>query len=747
MDWKQQTEENYKEIVNKVKSYKPNADFRLIDRAWKTAYNAHEGIFRESGEPYIIHPLSVVAILADLQMDEQSIVAGFLHDVVEDVDEYTIETIRNNFGNEISLLVDGLTKLSNQDFDLNNAPAENSSDEEYHALALKKKTPFSRNAADMRKIFVAMSQDMRVMVIKLADRLHNLQTLDSLSKERQKKMAKETIEIFAPIAHRLGIYSLKAQLEDLAFKYLYPEEYYDLANKVNKTKEQRHYILDEAVKQVTKVLEQNNIKAEIQARAKHLWSIRNKLIKEKVAFEEIYDLLAIRIIVNTPAECYRTLGVIHNLWQPIPKFFSDYIAKPKPNNYQSLHTKVIALDGGPLEVQIRTHEMHNTAELGVAAHWQYKESMRSGDIFERKLSWLRQSLFNWHTDSTNSEEFLENITNDLFKEQVFVFTPRGDVIDLVAGSTPIDFAYRIHSDVGNHYIGARVNGHMVNLSHKLQNGDVIEIITRSSTTPSMDWLNIVKTSTAKSRIKQYFKKKYSAEYEALGHEMLDKEIHRLGLDKSKLLTQEKVSHILKNMTFVDEQELFAAIGYKSITPSWLINRLKDDTDKKHENDFEIPELKNTSESKMLISMDGISNLLINRGKCCEPLPCENIIGYTTRGKGVTLHSAECFNILNYKKTEPERLVKINWQKSDAKFPVRLVLKTLNRNGMLKDITDAISTLGLGISNLGFKEQSDKTVDVNTTVEIADYETFSILLDKLSSIQDVINVFRKASRKR
>lgn len=734
-------EERYQKIVSRVKEYNPTADIGMLDKAWQMSYNAHKGIVRESGEPYIIHPLSVVEILCDFKMDVPSIAAGFLHDVVEDVEKFTIGTIRENFGDEVAMLVDGLTKLSNHDFALEISDNDTSDE--------KRDSPvFSRKAADMRKIFVAMSQDLRVMVIKLADRLHNMQTLDYLSEERQKKMAWETVQIFAPIAHRLGIYSLKAQLEDLSFKYLYPEEYYAMANRVNKTKNEREYLLEETVNQIRRVLDQHGIKAEIQARAKHLWSIRNKLIKEGVTFEEIYDLLAIRIIVDTTIECYRTLGVVHDLWQPIPKLFSDYIAKPKPNNYQSLHTKVIALDGGPLEVQIRTHEMHEIAELGVAAHWQYKENMRSGDMFERKLSWLRQALFNWQTDSANSEEFLENITNDLFKEQVFVFTPRGDVIDLVAGSTPIDFAYRIHSDVGNHCVGARVNGNMVRLEYKLNNGDVVEIISRSNSSPSMDWLNIVKTSTAKSRIRQYFKKKYSSDYEVLGREMFEKELNRLGLEKSQVFTSDKLNKLLKDMTFSDEHDIFAAIGYKSITPLWLINKLKSDERKISRNDIKnIPDIKTISDDKMVATMDGISNILINRGNCCEPLPGEDILGYTTRGKGITLHSLDCNNLVNYMEKEPERLVNVNWKKSDSKFPTRLFLKTLNRNTMLKDITDVIASLGISVSGLNFKEQFDKSVDVDLVVNLGDLETLNVLRDKLFAIQDVIHVYRKTSRKR
>ncbi|MBO4548749.1 MAG: bifunctional (p)ppGpp synthetase/guanosine-3',5'-bis(diphosphate) 3'-pyrophosphohydrolase, partial [Abditibacteriota bacterium] len=485
----------YEEIIRQIREYDPTGDTSLVEKAWQTACRLHRGAVRDSGDPYIVHPLSVAETLTSLKMDQESIAAGFLHDLVEDVEDYSLERLRADFGEDVAFLVDGLTKLSDDEY------SDTDRDDylpEAEAPGVKKRfhpksaprTYFAKKAENIRKIFFIMNQDLRVMVIKLADRLHNMQTLDAVSRERQIRTSSETIQIFAPIADKLGINSLKADLEDLSFKYLYPDEYRELAGKLAKTKRERQDILDEAVRQVTRVLQQRKFTVEIQARAKHLWSIRNKIVKDGFKFEEIYDLLAIRVIIDTDNvnDCYTVMGIIHDLWPPIPRLFSDYIANPKTNNYQSLHTKVVALDGSPLEVQIRTREMHKTAELGVAAHWQYKERLNS-DVFEQRLSWLRQAIYNWEKDADNTEEFMENITNDLFKEQVVVFTPRGDVMDLVIESTPVDFAYKIHSDVGDHCIKAKVNGIEVRLDHTLSNGDVVEIITAADTVPSLDWLN------------------------------------------------------------------------------------------------------------------------------------------------------------------------------------------------------------------------------------------------------------------
>jgi len=737
MNDEQQIREKFNEICEKIKKYNPEANFDLINRAFECANNAHKNVLRVSGEPYIFHPLGVISVLCDLEMDEPSIAAGLLHDVVEDVESYTIERIKEEFGDEVSSLVDGLTKLTSQDFQTDIDTSIDPKGESY-----KKRNAFSKNAANMRKIFIAMSQDLRVMVIKLADRLHNMLTLDSLSEERQKKMARETIQIFAPIAHRLGIYTLKAQLEDLSFKYLYPDEFNDISNKLTHTREDRKFMLEMCVEQLQNVLKANNINAEIQARAKNLWSIRNKMIKEKVTFEEIYDLLALRVIVDEQPECYTALGVIHELWIPIPGMFSDYIAKPKSNGYKSLHTKVLALDGDPLEVQIRTHDMHATAEFGVAAHWQYKEKTRKGDVFERKLSWLRQRLFDWQKDAETSEQFFDSVVSDLFAEQVFIFTPRGDVIDMTAGSTPVDFAYRIHSNVGDHCVGAKVSGKMVPLNYKLKNGDIVEIISRTSATPSMDWLNFVKTTTAKNRIKGYFRKKFSDEYENIGRELVDKEIVRLGLERTKVLSSENIAKLVNGQTYNDEKDIFASIGFGSTSAMWFINRITKSSERK-EKPVEINTRATTG--KLDINFDGISNLLFTRGRCCEPLPGEEIVGYVTRGKGITLHAKNCSNLVDFQEKEPERLVEINWSPTQERFPTKIFIKALAKVGMLNNITNIIAKLNISLTDLVMKDTPDKLMNAEIVVNVENYEEFLLMLDKINALPDVLEVYRMASR--
>ncbi|HEY3299104.1 MAG TPA: bifunctional (p)ppGpp synthetase/guanosine-3',5'-bis(diphosphate) 3'-pyrophosphohydrolase, partial [Armatimonadota bacterium] len=508
-------------IVQKVEKYNPGADIGLIRRAYEFALQAHEGQKRLSGEPYINHPLAAAAILTELEMDAKSIAAALMHDVIEDA-HVEVDQLAKLFGKEVASLVDGVTKLKLADFE----PRAAETDVEGRK---KKHSETNRSAENLRKIFLAMARDFRVMVIKLADRLHNMRTLSALPPERQVRVATETLQIFAPLAHRLGIWQIKWQLEDLAFKHLHPREYEDIAERVSRTRRDRESQLKEAISIIRSRLEADGIKAEIQGRPKHLYSIYQKMLKQEVDFNEIYDLIALRIITDTVADCYHALGVVHDQWMPIRKRFDDYIAKPKSNMYQSLHTKVIGPSGEPMEIQIRTWEMHRTSEFGIAAHWQYKEGGNTDDRFEGKLSFLRQQLFDWQADAKDDNEFLRSVTNDLFADQVFVFTPKGDVIDFPAGSTPIDFAYRIHSDIGNRIVGAKVNGRIVPLSYKFKNGDIAEVITRTSASPSMDWLGFVKTSTARSRIKAHFRKLHYADSVVKGRDLLEKEAERQGL--------------------------------------------------------------------------------------------------------------------------------------------------------------------------------------------------------------------------
>ena len=743
MDYNAEIKKHFENILRRIKEYNPQSDTALITRAFETANEAHKGVTRVSGEPYIFHPIGVVEYICDLELDDASVCAGFLHDVVEDVEGWSIERVREEFGDEIAKLVDGLTKLSSQDFHTDQV--DGGTDPKFDID--KRKSAFAKNAANMRKIFLAMGKDLRVMVLKLCDRLHNMNTLDSLSEERQKRMARETIQIFAPIAHRLGVYTIKSQLEDLSFKYLYPEEYRSIREKMSKTRAERSMMLQMCVEQLKNVLKANNIEpVEIQARAKNFWSIRNKMIKKKCSFEDIMDLLAMRVIVRTQPECYLALGVVHETWIPIPGEVSDYICKPKPNGYKSLHTKVLALDGDPIEVQIRTQEMHTTAEMGVAAHWKYKEGTVKGDVFERKMSWLRQRLFDWQRDADTSEQFFDSVVNDLFAEQVFIFTPRGDVIDLKLGSTPVDFAYRIHSNVGDHCVGAKVSGKMVPLDYELKNGDIVEIISRANATPSKDWLNFVKTDTAKSRIRHFFKMKFADDYETFGREMVDKEILRQELDRNKILTPKNLSAFYGS-NFRNERDIFIAIGFGSMSPQSFVNKISrmiSESDRKPGNEEPI-KVKKTKKEKLEVSFDGINDLLFTRARCCEPLPGEEVIGYVTQGKGVTLHAKNCSNIVDLNIKSPERLVEIDWKAKGETFPAKICVLINGKIGAVNSVTSVIATEDILLSGINMKENKNDILSLDLIVNVSDNEKLEFLMKKIRNIQHVVDVFRPASR--
>ena len=741
VDYDALVDKKFNNIINKIKSNNKDANIDLITRAFETAKEAHSKAKRESGEPYIIHPLGVVEILSDLELDDASICAGFLHDVVEDVEGWTIDRIREEFSPEIANLVEGLTKLNQQDFETDRI--DGSVDPSFDIE--KKKSYFTKNAFNMRRIFLAMSKDFRIMVIKLADRLHNMRTLSSLPPDRQKRMARETIQIFAPIAHRLGVYTIKSQLEDLSFKYLYPEDYRKMAEKVNKTKEKRKMMLEMCVDQLKNVLKANNIKAEVQARAKNFWSIRNKMIKKKCAFEDINDLLALRVIVKTQPECYIALGIVHELWIPIPGMFTDYIAKPKSNGYKSLHTKVLALDGEPIEVQIRTEEMHSTAENGVAAHWKYKEGTVKGDFFERKMSYLRQRLFNWQRDADNSDEFFNNLVNDMFSDQVFIFTPTGDVIDMKSGATPVDFAYRIHTNVGEHCVGAKINGMMMPLNTQLQNGDIVEIISRKNAEPGNDWLDFVKTDTAKTNIKRFFKRKYFDEYEKRGREFVEKEIKRQDKERNAILTQKHINAFL-GKNYKTEKDLFVAIGLGNFSAQSFVNKcqkLIDDEDSKNTEEKVI--LAPPSQGKLEVSFDGITDVLYQRGRCCDPLPGEEVIGYVTRGRGITIHAKDCANVADLLLKEPERLVEIDWFSSIETFPARLKIKTMGKVGIINAITSIIALENVKLSSLNMKQDGPEALDMDLILNVKDYAQLDLIMTKIKDIPEVFDIYRPASR--
>jgi guanosine-3',5'-bis(diphosphate) 3'-pyrophosphohydrolase len=725
-------------IIDRVKQYNPSADVDLILRAYETAAEVHKGQERLTGEPYIVHPLAAAEILADLEMDSVSIAAALLHDVVEDRD-YSLEKIKSNFGSDVATLVDGVTKLKLADFDVG---VEDGDEDARRAEAPKKRrAEFRRSAENLRKILLAVARDLRVMVIKLADRLHNMRTLHALPVDRQQKVARETMQIYAPLAHRLGIWKIKWELEDLAFKYLEPEAYEEIAEKVAKTRSEREEDLAEAVEMIRMRLEKEGIDAVIQARPKHLWSVYQKIRREEVDFQEIYDLSALRVIVNRVGECYHALGVVHDLWMPIPERFSDHIAKPKSNMYQSLHTKVIGPRGEPLEVQIRTWDMHRVAEFGVAAHWQYKEQLHGGDEFERKLSWLRQQLFDWQADSRDAGEFLHSVINDLFTDQVFVFTPRGDVIDLPAGSTPVDFAYRIHSDVGNHCVGAKVNGRIVPLTYRFNNGDIVEIITRSNSQPSLDWLTFVKTSHARNRIKGFYRREHYAESVAKGRDLLERELERLGHDAQAALRGD-MNGVAKSMNYQSEDDLYAGLGFGHVAIGAVINRMRIDVTRPQAVVTEAP--KPSGKRRLAVTLDGVKNLMISRAKCCAPLPGEDVVGYVSRGKGVSLHSTACPNVAAYRLKDPDRLVDITWTPNDTeRYPTDIRIQALDRVGLLNDITALLSEARTNIAGARIRSLPDKTAYIDMTVEVPDINSLNQLIVKMGNLSDVLKIERVA----
>lgn len=725
-------------LLDRVREYLPQADTGTIVQAYRVAEYIHEGELRASGDPYIMHPLAVAGILAELEMDVSTIAAGLMHDVIEDgKDEQgnpriTLEDIRQMFGDEIATLVDGVTKLASY-LDIERE-LEETTDQEKR----KRKRDIVQTAANLRKIFVAMSRDLRVMIIKLADRLHNMRTLDALSRDRQVKIATETLQILAPMAHRLGIWQIKWQLEDLAFKYLEPEKYADIAARVQSTRKQREEDIHEAIRILKERVEKEKIRAEVHGRPKHLYSIYQKMLKEEIDLDQIYDLLAIRVIVDTVADCYHALGVVHDLWLPIPGRFDDYIAKPKPNMYQSLHTKVIGPRQQPLEVQIRTWEMHRTADFGIAAHWQYKEGTTPEDRFEQRMRLLRQQLFVWQADGKDSSEFLRSVVNDLFNDQVFVFTPKGDVIDLVAGSTPIDFAYRVHTDLGNTCVGAKVNGRIVPLSYQFRNGDIVEIITRPNAHPSRDWLNFVRTSHARSKIKQYFRRQAHTENVARGKEMLEREVERLGMDARELLRAESLEDLAPQLNLPNAEEVYAAVGDGRYSAQVVLNRLLPEMPAQ-------PTLLPTGkvmEGETRLKVDGIDNVMIRRARCCTPLPGDEVVGYTTRGRGMTLHRRSCKNVKSYLLNEPERLVSVYWDaKPSAYYATALHIEAADRTGLLSDIANVFGEAKTNITAVRTISLPNGVARIDLTVEVQNTSQLRNLIDRVRGIGDVLDIRR------
>ncbi|GKX29385.1 GTP pyrophosphokinase [Vallitalea longa] len=731
----------YMDLLKAIKKYHPSEDFSMIKKAYALAKLAHERQLRKSGEPYIIHPLAVAHLLAELELDKESIIAGILHDVVEDT-EYTIEYITNEFSKEVALLVDGVTKLE--------------------------KIPYSTDkeeiqAENYRKMFLAMSKDIRVILIKLADRLHNMRTLRYKSEEKQKKIAKETLDIYAPLAHRLGISKFKIELEDLSFRYINPDAYYDLVDKIARKRDDRINFVDKIVKDIKIEIDKIEISAEVEGRPKHFFSIYKKMIGQNKTIDQIYDLFAVRAIVESVKDCYGVLGVIHEMYKPIPGRFKDYIAMPKPNMYQSLHTTVIGPEGEPFEMQIRTYEMHRTAEYGIAAHWKYKEGKTTESIEqseEQKLNWLRQIL-EWQRDMSDNKEFLDVLKSDLdvFADQVYAFTPSGDVIDLPAGSTPIDFAYHIHSAVGNKMVGARVNGKIVTFDYKIKNGDRIEVITsQNSHGPSRDWLNIIKSSQAKSKINQWFRKEFKEDNIVRGKELIEKYTKAKGIPLSEIIKPEFTQVVKRKYGFKDWDAVCAAIGHGGLKEGQIVNRLYEEYKKKikiinKNNDVveEVFTVNNTiaKQSKSGIVVKGVEDLAVRFSKCCNPVPGDEIIGFITRGRGVSIHRTDCSNIINLSELERHRLIEAEWQNLDEKessrlYQVEIQIISSNRVGLLVDISKVLTEERIPVKSLNARSiKGDKSI-FNVTMDINGVNQLTKLTKKLNGIEGVEEIIRTNS---
>lgn len=716
------------QIINQIKTYQPDAPVALIEEAYAFARDAHQGQLRVSGEEYIHHPLGVAKILSELQIDATSICASLLHDVVEDT-SISLETIEKKFGKEIAMLVDGVTKLSRIEY----------------------KSKEEQQLENYRKMFLAMAKDIRVVLVKLADRLHNMRTLKYMAPQKQKYTARETLEIFAPLANRLGMYSVKWELEDLSFRYLEPEKYYELVEKVKQKRQERQAIVDEATHVLAEKLKEVGIDAEIQGRPKHFYSIYRKMLKDHKDLSEIYDLSALRVVVDSVKDCYGALGTVHTLWKPIPGRFKDYIAMPKSNMYQSLHTTVIGTQGQPLEIQIRTMEMHRISEYGIAAHWKYKEgkSKEGGKDSDQKLSWLRQ-LLEWHQDLRDPREFLETVKLDVFADEVFVFTPKGDVVDLPAGAIPLDFAYKIHTDVGHRCIGARVNGKIVPLEYKLNNGDIVEIITNKQTGPSRDWLNIVGSSETKNKIRQWFKKEKREENVAKGRELIEKESKKLGFEWRELIKGDRLADIAKKFNIANEEDLLATLGFGGISGHSvmikLIEAYKKEMRSANPDDIthllaELKPKRTKSKSSHGILVKGESGLMVRLARCCNPVPGDPIVGYITRGRGVSVHRSDCSNVLN-EPEEYERMIEVNWDIStDDAYKVSVEVQAMDRSGLLSDIMMALSETKTNASSVNAKVQKNKMAYITLNLDISNVNQLEHIMTKIRRVKDVYSVHR------
>ena len=746
----QAPEQLYDELIVRVRKYHPSTDISLIEKAYKIASDAHKGQARKSGEPYIIHPLCVAIILADLEMDKETIVAGLLHDVVEDT-VMTDEEIREQFGKDVALLVDGVTKLDKLNF------------HGEHANQDKDAEKLERQAENLRKMFLAMARDIRVILIKLADRLHNMRTLQHMRPEKQQEIARETLDIYSPIAQRLGISKIKVELDDLSLKYLEPEAYYDLVDKIAVRKGERERYIQTIVDEVSEHIKRAGIKAQIDGRIKHFFSIYKKMKNQNKSIDQIYDLFAVRIIVDTVKDCYAALGVIHEMYKPIPGRFKDYIAMPKPNRYQSLHTTLIGSTGQPFEIQIRTFEMHKAAEYGIAAHWKYKEASDGKKVEgqeEEKLVWLRQIL-EWQRDMSDNKEFMNLLKNDLdlFSDSVYCFTPTGDVKNLPAGSTPIDFAYCIHSAVGNKMVGARVNGKLVTIDYEINNGDRIEIITsQNSKGPSRDWLNIVKSTQAKNKINQWFKNELKEDNIIKGKELLSNYCKTKSINLSEIFKQEYMEAILRKYGFRDWDAVLAAIGHGALKEGQVVNKIQELYDRDHKKVLTNEEvLQNIVEAgnayanrpvsmktKSGIVVKGIADLSVRFSKCCSPVPGDEIVGFITRGRGVSIHRTDCVNMMNLPEMERARLIDAEWQVPEnkgEKYVAEIKIFANNRSGLLADISKALTERNIDILSMNTRISRQGTATLQTTFEIVSREELNRVIDKIRGIDSVIDIER------
>ena len=722
-------EEALKEFMDYVHSYLGDDECDQIMKAFILADKAHEGQFRASGEPYIMHPLAVAEILAHLQIDHITLIAALLHDVVEDT-EYTKEDIEKLFGAEVAFLVDGVTKLNQFQYE----------------------TKEDRQMENYRKMILAMAKDVRVVVIKLGDRLHNMRTLKHMRSDKQKRIAKETLEIFAPLAHRLGIFNVKWELEDLSFRYLEPDKYYDLVDQMKQKRQAREDIVNDTMEQLTKALGEAGIKADIKGRPKHFYSIYKKMKKDNRDLSQIYDLLAVRVIVDTVPDCYAVLGIAHSIWKPLPYRFKDYISMPKSNMYQSLHTTVIGTMGQPVEIQIRTWEMHRVSEYGVAAHWRYKEGNKGADKeFDQKVAWLRQVL-EWQ-DTSNPKELVNALKLDVFSGEVFVFTPKGDVVKLPIGSVPLDFAYRVHTDVGHRCVGAKVNGKIVPLDYTLQNGDIVDIITSKTGKPSLDWLNIVGSSESKNKIRNWFKRENKEENIEKGLEALEREAKRLNYSWKELCCDNRIQQVVKQLKSNTENELYAACGYGGIPVSTVLLRLvelykksKEHEDARKTTEQIIEKLKVQGAKKAKngtgVLVKGEPGVMVRMAKCCNPVPGDDIIGYITRGRGVSVHRSDCTS-LGHTPEDLERMIEVSWDEASSEsFHVGIDIQAYDRSGILMEVMAVLSELKITITNMNAKVlENTKNVMINIVVEIRDISQLDFVMTKLRRIREVYTVQR------